>query len=712
MNSGVRIILYPIVTYIIFRFMTPFHGQEVDPWCVRGPCFQSFSGDTLNEMIIHIVSSFVGYFIVWVSCTMTLSQLSVGLPLLLSTPVAVAIYYLDVHHHFNDHLFPLFRGDEDVFEPFVYSSIVASFLWVSEVLAMGFYICTKTNIILATDNDMFLAPHYDSLFLEQHTILNRQVNKGAKRKMDGDSITTVKRRNPRMIFICSTMYRETDTEMKQMLASILRVSRHYEKQHRKDPSCCDKYESHIFFDGAISANQIENFGLQLLSLLEDTLDIKLQKGLKKRTPYGYRFSWDLGVTVRMPFTIHFKDKTLVKAKKRWSQVMYMNYVINHRIVEENLSPHDTFILTTDADIDFTANSVVVLLDMLAPNLNVAAVCARTHPKGHGLLYWYQLFDYAIGHWFQKPAEHILGSVLCSPGCFSVFRCSALKLVLETYSTEVTSALEFLMKDMGEDRWLCTLLVKEGLRLEYCAISEDHTYCPTEFDEFYKQRRRWIPSTVANLVMLVSESGIITKGNDSISILYILFQVIMIFSTAISPATVILVIAAVLQTFQIPFGFTVTFLFLLSIGYGLVCLYASPKTQLDIAKFLTFIFALIMSVVIVGLFKDLIDALLGDPNKLLIGPPNCDNFIEGGNKTAKYFDCMKGQAFAANYTNGLYHTFQMPLPISVVYLFSLAATFTIAGLFHLPELHCLLHSLWFLLGMPSGNASLIMLNNLK
>ena len=40
---------------------------------------------------------------------------------------------------------------------------------------MGFYVCTKTNIILARDKDMFLMPHYDSIFLEQHTILNRQV---------------------------------------------------------------------------------------------------------------------------------------------------------------------------------------------------------------------------------------------------------------------------------------------------------------------------------------------------------------------------------------------------------------------------------------------------------------------------------------------------------------------------------------------------------
>ena len=32
---------------------------------------------------------------------------------------------------------------------------------------------------------------------------------------------------------------------------------------------------------------------------------------------------------------------------------------------------------------------------------VGAVCGRTHPLGVGPLVWYQVFDYAIGHWFQK-----------------------------------------------------------------------------------------------------------------------------------------------------------------------------------------------------------------------------------------------------------------------------------------------------------------------
>ena len=687
-NSFVRIVLYPFVTYLVFRYLTHLKGPRIDPWCLKHKCEINLHSDTMDTMILHIVLSFVGYGVVWISCTMTLSPLTIGIPLLISTPLTIVVHYISQGLH---HFFLQFTD-----EPIKNMEYVFFLLWIGEVLAMGYFICTVKNIILAKDHDMFLMPHYDSIFLEQHIILNR---KPEKLKQD-DRVLPNENAGKRTIFICSTMYRENEVEMQQMLKSIFRVAEHYgNDSNERNNANCDSFESHIFFDGAINANQIENFGLQLLSLLEKTFtNIKLKYAIKEQTPYGYRLYWTIGLMGNMPFYIHFKDKNLVKPKKRWSQVMYMNYVLNHRIITDNLNAEDTFILTTDADIDFTADSAVVLLDMLAPNRNVAAVCARTHPKGHGPVYWYQLFDYAIGHWFQKPAEHILGSVLCSPGCFSVFRCSALKLVLEEYSSEVNNASEFLMKDMGEDRWLCTLLIKQGLRLEYCAISEDQTYCPVDFDEFYKQRRRWIPSTVANLFMLVSESGVITKGNDSISILYIIFQAIMIFSTAIAPATVILVISAGLQTFHVPPLLTTITLSILSVLYGLICLLASPKTQLDVAKLLTFIFALIMSIVVIGIFKDIVDNLAPNPAQILIEAPNCDRF----NVTSKdYENCAKGQNFASHSNNSAYHQFHLGISTSTIYMAVLTSTFILAGLLHLPEISCLLHGIWFLLALPSG-----------
>ena len=65
--------------------------------------------------------------------------------------------------------------------------------------------------------------------------------------------------------------------------------------------------------------------------------------------------------------------------------------------------------------------------------------------------WYQGFEYAVGHWLQKATEHVLGCVLCSPGCFSLFRGSALldDNVLKTYSKKAEKAIEHVQYDQGQ-----------------------------------------------------------------------------------------------------------------------------------------------------------------------------------------------------------------------------------------------------------------------
>ena len=701
-NSGLRLFFYPFVSYVIFRYASV-HGT--DPWCL-GECHITLKSDHISTLVVQIVITFIAYIIGWVACTMALSRSSLALPLLLSTPVAVFWYYLDVYL-IKSNTFPHFSLGEST--PFTgvdkYAPCIVFLLWLVELISMGYFLLVKTNIILSDDSEMFLTPHYDGVLFEQYMILNRQTKKNAvyddldRESGRGETI----HRHPRTIFVCSTMYRENETEMKNLLVSIYNLANHYSTQRdaARDSGTYDRYESHIFFDGAINDTQIQEFGLQLLSLLEEALHVKLQRCKREKTPYGYRLTWDIGMG-DMPFTVHFKDKSLVKPKKRWSQVMYMNYVLNYRMQTDNLDPNDTFILTTDADIDFTPQSVDVLLDMFACNQQVAAVSARTHPKGSGPVYWYQIFDYAIAHWFQKPAEHILGCVLCSPGCFSVYRCEALRHVLETYSTEVIGANEFLMKDMGEDRWLCTLLIKAGWRLEYCAISEDKTYCPTDFGEFYKQRRRWIPSTIANIAQLITEAISITKKNDSVSILFVIFQAIMVFSTAISPATVILVISSGLQAaYDLSNSVTlliIVILLLVSVFYGVVCIYSSPQTQIDMAKLLTFVFAIIMSVVIVGVFKDVVYDIYRGKQPQVLQPVNCINSSD----SEAYEDCIKAARYIEELARSLHQPgFQIPVGPFILYIGAFAVTFFIAAILHLPEWYCLLHCVWYLLALPSG-----------
>ena len=74
-----------------------------------------------------------------------------------------------------------------------------------------------------------------------------------------------------------------------------------------------------------------------------------------------------------------------------------------------VTDENTYILTTDADVRFTHESVEALLDLMARDPTVGAVCGRTHPLGVGPIVWYQVFDYAIGHWFQKVHRNYMFS---------------------------------------------------------------------------------------------------------------------------------------------------------------------------------------------------------------------------------------------------------------------------------------------------------------
>ena len=618
---------------------------------------------TYYLFLVQIFSSCIGYMFMWLSCTMVLHRWGLALPMYLCTPLSVVACFIIQTVGKPINLTAIDPTDVHV----LIIMVAGILLWVGQIMIIGVFICEKKNSILAYDSDMFLSPRYDAVFLEQHTLLNRQVGKGKQSRGRATNDTP-----KRTTFICTTMYQEDHEEMKQLLSSIRKLARYGKKNKSDNSGYRDNFESHIFLDGGVDETQLNPYALQLFSLFEETLNIKLDENVTSKrfnTPYGYQFRCKIEGT--MPIYVHIKDNLKVKNKKRWSQVMYMNYILKFRMKKPNTNDNNTFILTTDADIEFTPESAILLLDRLESNPQAGGVCARTHPNGSGLLFWYQVFDYAVGHWLQKAAEDIMGTVLCCPGCFSVFRCSALKLVLEEYSTEVKSAKEFLIKDMGEDRWLSTLLVEKGWALNYCAISKNHTHCPETMNEFFKQRKRWIPSTIANLYLLITKSSKLIKRNNRISIIFVLFQAMILFSTAISPATVILVIAA---GFNSAFGVdpisVIVPILIFCVSFGLVCLYCKPKFQMDITIFCTFLFSVVMFVVLVGYVINIVQ------------------------------DIKSFTVILSNYNDSDRSTLPTFLAPSTIYLVTFALIFFIAAILHPHERKYLLCSICYLIALPS------------
>lgn len=324
---------------------------------------------------------------------------------------------------------------------------------------------------------------------------------------------------------------------------------------------------------------------------------------------------------------HLKDKDRIRHRKRWSQVMYMYYLLGHRLMElpisvdrKDVMAENTYLLTLDGDIDFQPAAVTLLVDLMKKNKNLGAACGRIHPIGSGPMVWYQMFEYAIGHWLQKATEHMIGCVLCSPGCFSLFRGKGLMddNVMRKYTTRSDEARHYVQYDQGEDRWLCTLLLQRGYRVEYSAASDAYTHCPEGFNEFYNQRRRWVPSTIANIMDLLGDYKRTIKINDNISLLYIFYQMMLMGGTILGPGTIFLMlVGAFVAAFRIDNWTSFHYNIFPIISFMVVCFTCKSNIQLLVAQILSTAYALIMMAVIVGTALQLGEDGIGSPSAIFL-----------------------------------------------------------------------------------------------
>eukprot|EP01138_Halocafeteria_seosinensis_P005426 gb/GECG01005547.1/.p1 GENE.gb/GECG01005547.1/~~gb/GECG01005547.1/.p1 ORF type:complete len:770 (+),score=74.34 gb/GECG01005547.1/:1-2310(+) len=251
----------------------------------------------------------------------------------------------------------------------------------------------------------------------------------------------------------------------------------------------------------------------------------------------------------------FQDPMLSTNGKRNNQVLYMNFILGEiekrkreaaakKRIKHVASMKRTLLLTTDGDTSFEFKDVDALVDSLVRDEESAGACGRIRPLGSGMMAWYQQFEYASGHWFQKTAEHVLGTVQCCPGCFSIWRMSRLNEILHTYSQPSKNGQEYLRKDQGEDRWMCTLLIEHGWRMTYCAAAVAYTFAPEDFSTFFDQRRRWLASTMANLYDLIRIGAKVAKkhGRSGLPLMYRIYIFVMFSLGLLTPATIILLVA--------------------------------------------------------------------------------------------------------------------------------------------------------------------------
>ncbi|PWA23242.1 hypothetical protein CCH79_00020774, partial [Gambusia affinis] len=503
--------------------------------------------------------------------------------------------------------------------------------WIGLVLAT-IHIWNLNTCRIQKTQDLFVRRLYEGALIEQSLLLNTRFHIQCKNRRRREG------KIPAMVYLCATMWLETYEEMMNIMISVFRLDQYRPKSLTQLHFDDFNFEAHIYFDDAftnVTGSQhrhLNTYAKDLVKIIADVYGIF--KNLDKtffevqqqtpdqaiiKTPYGAR------LVVEMPhgnnIVVHFKDKQKIRNKKRWSQVMYLYYLLGWKLMtkyyrywqegqhEKHLKrkiqkeKHNTYILALDGDTDFQPAAVMLLIDRLkmyprhvaeftpldqvGTDENVSFfICGTVDRATRKVLNTSaQKFEYAISHWLQKTAEHVFGSVLCSPGCFSLFRAEALMddNVMKKYSTNSTEPSHYIQYDQDCCRLTSALQM---------------TLSPS--------RKRWGPSTMANIVDLLGSTNIVSKRNLSMSKLFMFYQLFGMISTILAPSTICLMVAGSLSfIFEIPSAAALVIAVIPPAIYLGLCFKLKTDTQISLAGILSVIYAFLMVVVAISIIASMV-----------------------------------------------------------------------------------------------------------
>jgi len=154
-------------------------------------------------------------------------------------------------------------------------------------------------------------------------------------------------------------------------------------------------------------------------------------------------------------------------------------------------------------------------------------------------------------------------VTCLPGCFSMYRLKARRMndgdwvpilaqpeICREYSQSIVTTLH--QKNLlllGEDRFLTTLMIRTfpARKMMFCPQARCRTLVPDEFAVLVSQRRRWINSTIHNLMELVRVPNLC--GTFCFSMQFVVFMELM--GTIVLPIAITLTYSLIINSILHP-----------------------------------------------------------------------------------------------------------------------------------------------------------------
>ncbi|KAG0296057.1 Chitin synthase, class 3 [Dissophora globulifera] len=254
--------------------------------------------------------------------------------------------------------------------------------------------------------------------------------------------------------------------------------------------------------------------------------------------------------------------------KRDSQIILMSF-LQHVMFDERMTSFEyelfntiwriagvasdryEIVLMVDADTKVYPDSLSRMIATMAHDHEIMGLCGETKiaNKTDSWVTMIQVFEYYISHHMSKAFESMFGGVTCLPGCFCMYRIKAPKGpngywvpilanpdIVEHYSENVVDTLH--KKNLlllGEDRYLSTLMLRTFPKRKMMFVPQAicKTVVPDTFKILLSQRRRWINSTIHNLMELVLVRDLC--GTFCFSMQFIIFMELV--GTVVLPAAI-------------------------------------------------------------------------------------------------------------------------------------------------------------------------------
>ncbi|KAI8920090.1 chitin synthase-domain-containing protein [Powellomyces hirtus] len=210
-----------------------------------------------------------------------------------------------------------------------------------------------------------------------------------------------------------------------------------------------------------------------------------------------------------------------------------------------------YIFMVDADTEVYKDSLNRLVSNMARDSKIAGICGETQISNErdSWVSMIQVYEYFISHNMAKAFESLFGSVTCLPGCFSMYRVRTpvknvplliAPSVVNDYSQNVVDTLHLKnLLHLGEDRYLTTLMLKHfpNMKTTFTGDAKCKTNAPDKWSVLLSQRRRWINSTVHNLLELLWLPEMC--GFCCFSMRFVVF--LDLFATFVQPAALIYIV---------------------------------------------------------------------------------------------------------------------------------------------------------------------------